>query len=256
MKYIRRWMEDLISEALETVPVVVLTGPRQVGKTTLLRSAEKLKGATYFSFDDLRVLAAVRDSPQDFLPDEPLVILDEVQRYHPVLLEIKRIVDMDPGRKFVLSGSANLLLLRDVSESLAGRALHLALSPFSMGERQGEPASLAFLENPRGLKAGPRPGDLDRVLFRGFFPRPMDFEKESQIGLWWKGFLSTYMEKDMRDLANISNLPEFARTVTALGEITGNLLNVLSLSRDTGVPQSTLSRYINMLETLFLFRRI
>lgn len=256
MKYIRRWMEDIIAEALETVPVVVLTGPRQVGKTTLLRSAEKLKGATYFSFDDLRVLAAVRDSPQDFLPDEPLVILDEVQRYHPVLLEIKRIVDMNPGRRFVLSGSANLLLLRDVSESLAGRALHLALSPFSMGERQGEPASLAFLENPRGLKAGPRPGDLDRVLFRGFFPRPMDFEKESQIGLWWKGFLSTYIEKDMRDLANISNLPEFARTVTALGEITGNLLNVLSLSRDTGVPQSTLSRYINMLETLFLFRRI
>jgi len=144
--YYRRWLTPQLQAACEAHPVVVLTGARQVGKSTLLRRAEPFSGWRYHTMDDFDALRQVRENPASLWAGAHEVILDEVQKAPELLPAIKRAVDENPGRyRFILSGSANLLLMGKVSESLAGRAVYLTLDPLTLGEinMQQPPALLA-----------------------------------------------------------------------------------------------------------------
>ena len=138
--YYRRWLTPLLQAACEAHPVVVLTGARQVGKSTLLRRAEPFAGWRYHTMDDFDTLRQVRENPASLWAGAHEVVLDEVQKAPELLTAIKRAVDEHPGRyRFLLSGSANLLLMGNVSESLAGRAVYLVLDPLTLGELHGQP---------------------------------------------------------------------------------------------------------------------
>ena len=138
--YYRRWLTPLLQAASEAHSVVVLTGARQVGKSTLLRRAEPFAGWRYHTMDDFDTLRQVRENPASLWAGAHEVVLDEVQKAPDLLTAIKRAVDEHPGRyRFLLSGSANLLLMGNVSESLAGRAVYLVLDPLTLGELHGQP---------------------------------------------------------------------------------------------------------------------
>jgi predicted AAA+ superfamily ATPase len=200
--------------ALADLPVVVLTGMRQTGKSTLLTSTKGLSGRRYATLDDFAQLEAARADPEGFLGgDEPLTI-DEVQRAPELLVAVKRAVDRDgrPGR-FLLSGSANLSLLKGVSESLAGRAVYLTLRPFSPRElrrRTDDPAFLpAFFAEPRLPRGTATPLRPEDVLAGGLPPVALGQVRDH--ALWFRGFVQTYLERDVRDLAQVPDLAAFRR---------------------------------------------
>ncbi|HEX3526130.1 MAG TPA: ATP-binding protein [Thermoanaerobaculia bacterium] len=258
--YRERELSPLIREALGTLPVVVVTGLRQVGKTTFLREDAALKGRRYLTLDDFATFEAAQRDPQALIAgDEPLT-LDEVQRCPDLLLAVKREVDQrrTPGR-FLLSGSANLALLSGVSESLAGRAIYLTMHPFTLRERKGRlaepPFLLRFLEQP-GLPAerGAEPVTENDVLDGGL--PPVALGDAASRGLWFLGYEQTYLERDVRDLSQVADLVSF-RTVLHLAALrTARLLNQSELARDARLPATTIGRYLGLLETSFVLARL
>ncbi|OAQ19794.1 ATPase [Thermosulfurimonas dismutans] len=252
-------MASELKEALEFARVLVLTGARQTGKTTLLREEEPFKSWTYLSLDDLEVLDLALKSPRDLLAVGPNLVLDEVQKAPRLLSAVKMAVDREPKRRFVLSGSSHLLLMKKVSESLAGRAAYVELLPFALGELGELPSTRAgwWLE---GEEMEPPwsspPGELEFLLFRGFLPPVTFLKRERDIFAWWRGYVRTYLERDLLDLARITHLPDFRRLMELLALRSGGLLRVVDLARDLGLPQSTVSRYLNLLETSGLVYRL
>jgi len=174
--YYPRWLTRLLRDALTTHPIVVLTGARQVGKSTLLRNEEPFESWRYYTFDDFDTLAQARHDPESLWIGANQIVLDEVQRVPDVLLAVKKAVDDHPQRyRFVLSGSANLLLIQRVSESLAGRAAYFVLHPLTLGEakRQAPPTSLTDLLGGRWPNEGTTDSeeiDVLTLLQRGAMP--------------------------------------------------------------------------------------
>ena len=170
-------------------------------------------------------------------------------------------VDSNPGRvRFILSGSANLLLMAKVTESLAGRAVYFPLQPMTLGERDGTspPAILKALFQgrfPAPGKAAPCPSPSP-LMWRGFMPSLMNLERESSVVRWWEGYVTTFLERDLRQLSQIEALPDFRRLMTALALRCGHHLNQTEVARDLGLSQPTVHRYVNLLETTCLVERI
>jgi hypothetical protein len=179
-----------------------------------------------------------------------------VQRFPQILLEIKKIVDENPKRKFILSASSNLLLLKNVSESLAGRAYYLYLQPFTCSEIKGYKNNFSSLLNADFDFKYPSHLNLEKQIFTGLFPKLIEFDKNIEITYWWQGYINTYLEKDLRSISNIQNLPQFANFIITTAERVGNLLNETSISNHTNISQSTIYRYLNLLETLFISFRV
>jgi len=252
-----RLLEPRLRRALATSPVVVLTGSRQTGKSTLVQSIEPQERRPYVSLDDLDVLARAREVPQALVRAERLT-LDEVQRAPELLIAVKREVDAGrrPGR-FLLTGSANLLLMRHVSESLAGRSVHLTLSPLTRRERLGQGRAGLWSEListpatswPDLLEASTARREDWRTLARiGGYPTPAhELNDEEDRDLWFGGFIRTYLERDLRDLASISSPTDFRRLMRAAALRIGNLINQTELGRDIGVPQPTVHRHLDLL---------
>jgi predicted AAA+ superfamily ATPase len=245
--------------ALADMPAVVLTGMRQTGKSTLLTSTRGLSRRRYTTLDDFAQLQAARADPEGFLAgDEPLTI-DEVQRAPELLVAVKRAIDKDrrPGR-FLLSGSANLSLLKGVSESLAGRAVYLTLRPFSLRELRGltdEPAFLPrFFAEPRLHRAAATPLRPEDVLAGGL--PPVALRQVHDRELWFRGFVQTYLERDVRDLAQIADLAAFRRFLQLVALRTGQVLNASELGRDAQQSATTASRWLGLLETSFTAMRL
>ncbi len=245
--------------ALADRPVVLLHGARQTGKTTLVRATAEEVGARYLTLDDLTMLAAARGDAAGFLAGfaQPLV-LDEVQRAPELLLAIKAAVDRNrtPGH-FLLTGSANVLLVPRVAESLAGRMEIVNLWPFSQGEIEG--AVEGFIDAVFG-DAPPLPGRpsssvrlTDRVL-RGGYPEAVPIESAERRRAWFDAYVTTILQRDVRDLARIEGLTDLPRLLALLASRPMAQLNYADLSRGTGLPQSTLKRYFALLETVFLVR--
>ena len=193
--------------------------------------------------------------------------LDEVQREPDLLHAIKLAIDRDrrPGR-FLLTGSANLLLMRRVSESLAGRASYLTLRPMTRGEQRGlgcggpwEELIGARDEEWLDLLAA-RPGepeDWRALARRGGFPSPaVHLERDEERAIWFDGYVRTYLERDLQDLSSISALPDFRRLMRAASLRLGQLVNQTELGRDVALPQPTVHRYLNLLETSYLLVRL
>lgn len=248
------------------MPAVVVTGARQTGKSTL---AEHLVQGErrYRSLDDFDVLDAARRDPEALVGGSEPITLDEVQREPGLLPAVKRAIDRDrkPGR-FLLTGSANLLLMRQVSESLAGRASYLTLWPMTRREQHGLGRSGRWEEllaapdaEWRDLLASGDDSSEDwRTLARrGGFPTPaVELRKAAERTIWFDGYVRTYLERDLQDLAAITGLPDFRRLMRAACLRLGQLVNQTELGRDVALPQPTVHRWLNLLETSYLLVRL
>jgi predicted AAA+ superfamily ATPase len=265
--YKPRWLAGRIREAIEFSPVVVLSGARQTGKSTLLRNEPPFREWRYVSFDDLDILSLASKRPDEILSLSKNMVIDEAQRSPDFIYAVKRAVDKDRTRRIVLSGSANLLLMKTVPESLAGRAVYFNLMPFAHAEyleRKKENWFLHFLEKGE-LPSLQMKGyvssheireDIAFSLFRGFLPPVIFLKKESHISMWWKGYIKTYLERDLRDISAISYLPDFKKMMELLSLRTASILNQSEIARDTALSQATAGRYINTLEETNLFLKI
>ena len=232
----REVAQSLVSLASH-YPVVTLTGPRQTGKTTLTKAV--FPGHRYVSLEDPDLTEFARTDPRGFLDDlGPKAILDEVQREPALLSYLQRRVDEDPtpGR-YILTGSENLALRQGIGQSLAGRTGLLTLLPFSLGEAYGN-----------------SPPDLDVALFRGLYPRIHDRDLPPSQALAF--YVSTYVERDVRALAQIQDLTRFQSFLGLCAGRTAQLLNYSSLAADAGVSVNTAKSWVSVLEASYLVRRL
>lgn len=258
---IQRHIVPSLLDALADTPVVLLHGARQTGKSTLAQwIAEEKHPARYLTLDDAAVLAAARGDPAGFISglSEP-VVLDEVQRAPELFMAIKASVDRNrkPGR-FLLTGSANVMLLPRLSDSLAGRMEVLKLWPLSCGEYEGVregfidavfSPSLAHESIIRESRAG-----LIKRLIRGGYPTVQGRLSEERQKAWFGAYITTILQRDVRDLANIDGLTALPRLLSLLAARAATLLNLSELSRSFAMPLTTLKRYIALLETIFLIQ--
>ena len=257
-----RHIMPALEAALADTPVVLVVGPRQAGKTTLCRLVADRRGARLLSFDDAATLAAAGADPAGFIAafDGP-VVLDEIQKAPALLGAIKLAVDRrrEPGR-FLLTGSADVLTLPRVSESLAGRMEVLTLWPLSQGElvawREGFIDALFAAATPRLFAAGEARADLvDRAL-RGGFPEAVARRDPERRRAWFRSYVTTMLERDVRSLAQIEGLTDLPRLLNLLAARSASLLNIAELSRSVGLPHTTLTRYLALFERAFLVRRV
>jgi hypothetical protein len=265
-KILPRLVAQSLGERLRVMPAVVVTGARQTGKSTLVQDLTP-GGRRYFSLDDLDVMDAARRDPEALVGGARPVTLDEVQREPNLLLAVKRAIDRrrTPGQ-FLLTGSANLLLMGRVSESLAGRASYLALWPMTRREQLGLGRCGLWDEllDTRDddwlglLSAQPdEPEDWRTVARRGGFPTPaVHLRKAEDRAVWFDGYVRTYLERDLQDLSSIASLPDFRRVMRAACLRLGQLVNQTELGRDVALPQPTVHRYLNLLETSYLLVRL
>jgi predicted AAA+ superfamily ATPase len=254
-----------LAQVLKEFPVVILVGARQTGKTTLAKSPEIGSSRRYTSLDELAALdTAVRD-PEALLMGAERITIDEIQRAPKLLSVIKLETDRArrPGR-FLCTGSANLLLMRQVSESLAGRAVYLEILPFTWSEQEKAPFGPALdaavvSESAKDLLARlarmPRHRarhPVAEAVFRGGFPVPALTENAGARARWFDGYVGTYVERDLRLLSAIEDLVSFRRFMQAAALRNSSLPNVAQLAQDAGIPPSTATRYLSLLEVSFL----
>lgn len=250
-----RFAERRAEEALSDTPVVLIVGPRRAGKTTLVRKLADA-GRTYITLDDLTVLDAARSDPAGFIRGLDRAIIDEIQRAPDLLLAIKKTVDEDyrPGR-FLLTGSANVLTLPRVADSLAGRMDTIRLLPLARAEIAGKVPT--FLEN---LFAGKLRGQRDavvgdaliRLVLLGGFPEAISRESERRRQDWARSYLTSILTRDLRDIADIERLAELPKFVRLLAEYSAQLVNYSQFGAGIGVSHKTGQRYVALLEQLFL----
>ncbi len=257
--YLQRELSALARRALKTFPIVVVTGLRQAGKTTFLQRDSAFRGRRYVTLDDFAALEAARLDPESLVRGQEPVTIDEVQRCPELLVAIKRAVDerRTPGR-FVLSGSANLSLLKGVSESLAGRAISLTLGPFSRRERLGdtqEPFLVSFLKESRLPPSASSSALTDREVLHGGMPAIVVGENVDR-DLWLLAYEQTYLERDVRDLTQVADLVTFRTLLRLAAARTGQVLNQSEIARDARLPVSTAVRYLGLLEASFVVDRL
>ena len=258
--YHPRALGRLTREALAGIPVVVVTGLRQSGKSTFLQRERGLAGRRYLTLDDPAQLAAARSDPEAFVRSDAPLTIDEAQKCPELLVAIKREVDASraPGR-FLLSGSANFALLRGVTESLAGRALYLTLHPFTRRELAGRLAPAPFVK--RTFEAGGPParaapgGITPRAVIDGGLP-PVSLRQTRRPALWFRGYEQTYLERDVRELARIGDLVPFRNLLQLAALRTAQVLSVSDLGRDAKLNAATTARYLSLLEASFVVRRV
>lgn len=249
-----------IIEALSDTPVVMLNGARQTGKSTLAKSLiSENHIRRYVTLDDATALAAAQHDPAGFLAGlGESTVIDEIQRAPELFVAIKADVDRNrkPGR-YLLTGSANVLLLPRLSESLAGRMEIFTLWPLSQGEFAGIRESFIdalFSENilfREAIAVDTETTVIERAI-RGGYPEAAARGSESRRRAWFGSYITTILQRDVRDIANIDGLTAMPRLLSMLATRSPSLLNYSELSRTTGLPQSTLKRYMALFETIFL----
>ena len=261
-----RFVAHSLADRLRVMPAVVVTGARQTGKSTLAQQLTPGR-RRFHSLDDLDVVDVARRDPDVLVGGSQPVTLDDVQREPDLLRAVKRAIDRHrrPGQ-FLLTGSANLLLMRQVSESLAGRASYLTLWPMTRREQLGRGRCGAWEELVQApddewldlLAAQPEEAEDWRALARrGGFPTPsVHLTTARERTVWFDGYVRTYLERGLQDLSSISALPDFRRLMRATCLRLGQLVNQSELGRDVALPQPTVHRYLNLLEISHLLVRL
>jgi len=258
-----RNLSSRVLAALADTPVVLLHGARQTGKSTLVqRLVSHDYRARYVTLDDPTVLAAARADPAGFLAAlEGPVALDEVQRAPGLFLAIK--AQVDRGRhagRYLLTGSANVLMVPKLSESLAGRMEILTLWPLSQGEIEDHRENFVDVLFGHGsitLEEGTEGGsDLTTRMLRGGYPEACRRSTWARRRAWFDSYLATILQRDVRDLANIEGLAAMPRLLAFLAGRIGSLVNHAEVSRSLAMPQSTLKRYMVLLAATFLVHTV
>jgi predicted AAA+ superfamily ATPase len=262
-----RLLQRPLELALRSFPVVVVTGSRQTGKSTLVRNLADTPQRPYLTLDHLETLDRARREPEALVRSAERMTLDEVQRSPDLLLAVKRAVDehKSPGR-FLLTGSANLLLMQRISESLAGRAAYLTLWPLARREQLGLGTAGIWT---RLFETGDRewrdllesepaePGDWRELALRGGYPIPShELGDPASRALWFDGYTRTYLERDLQDLSTVTSLVDFRRLMRAACLRLGNLVQQTELGRDVGLSQPTIHRHLALLETSYQLVRV
>lgn len=251
-----------MQEAARDHAVTILTGARQVGKSTLLLNAEPFCRWRFHSLDDFDALRQSQKEPEALWAGTRRVVIDEVQKAPGLLTAVKQAVDRHPGKyRFSLSGSANLMLMKQITESLAGRAVYFVLDPMTRGEtgRKSPPSLLKDAMDGKMPAEGrisdtlPDPASL---VFRGLMPGLLTLQTPESRLRWWDGYVATYLERDLRQLSQIDALVDFRRMMGLAALRCGQLLNQSEIARDAGLSQATAHRYLNVLEASHMFERL
>ncbi|GMM62429.1 ATP-binding protein [Novosphingobium pituita] len=250
-----RFVENRVKEALSDTPVVLVTGPRRAGKTTLVRKMGEAE-RTYITLDDQTALEAARIDPSGFIRGLDKAIIDEVQRAPDLLLAIKKSIDDDyrPGR-FLLTGSANVLTLPRVADSLAGRMETLHMLPLSRAEIERTQSTFlerlfeGKLQSDRHAIVG---NDLVHLALLGGYPEAIARESERRRQDWSRSYLTSVLTRDLRDIAEIEKIAELPKFVRLLAEHSGQLINFSQLGSSINVSYKTGQRYVALLEQVFL----
>ena len=254
-----RWIKPRIAEAMADTPVVLLAGPRQAGKTTLVRQVAE-NGLRYLTLDDELTLLSAREDPVGMIRSVDRAVIDEIQRAPALLLAIKKSVDEDrrPGR-FLLTGSANLMALPTVTDSLAGRMETLSLLPLSQSEIAGQ--STNWIDS---VFTGqlPRPGssartdDLAGRVLRGGYPEAISRSTARRRTAWARQYLDAILTRDVRDVAGIEKLDQLPRFLRALSQTAGQMCNYTQLGGQVGLDGKTAAKYISVFEHMYLLKRV
>jgi predicted AAA+ superfamily ATPase len=258
-RFIERFSSEPVALALTDTPVVMVIGPRQCGKTTLVRQFVD-KGRQYVTLDDDTVLDAARSDPAGFVRGFDMVAIDEVQRAPELLRAIKRSVDSDRrAGRFLLTGSANILTLPQVSESLAGRMEVVHLMPISRAEMAGKkPAFLktAFagkMVKPRSAMIG---DELVHAVLVGGYPEMLRRDNPRRRQTWARNYVRAIVERDVRDIAEVEKLDQVPRLLQVLAHHSGQLANFTQAGGRLGLDDKTTQKYTGILEQLFLVYRL
>ncbi len=252
--YITRSIEPVLKKAVTEFPAAVLTGPRQSGKTTLLKHLFA-KRFQYISLEIPDVRASAMEDPRSFLEMyPPPAVFDEVQYAPDLLPYVKEKIDAQRSKKgqYVLSGSQNILLMEKVTESLAGRAAILRLFPLSRREVEGRSQILLPWES-RHRTGGKKEytfGKLWEGFLKGGYPE-LAVDSERDVHLWHAGYVQTYLERDVRTLRQVGDLSQFQSFIRTLAARSGQLLNLTDVARDLGIAVNTAKAWLSVLEATY-----
>lgn len=254
-----RLIEARVAEALADTPVVLIAGPRQAGKTTLVRQMTD-QGRRYLTLDDELTLLAARQDPVGMIRGLDRAVIDEIQRAPQLLLAIKKTVDEDrrPGR-FLLTGSANLMALPTVADSLAGRMETLTLLPLSQSEMHGTTANWldsAFAGHLPKVSVPLVGQELVEAVLRGGYPQAVSRATPRRRTVWARQYLDAIIQRDVRDVAGIDRLDQLPRLLGALAQVSGQMCNYTQLGGQLGLDHKTASRYIGVFEQMYLLKRV
>lgn len=262
-----RHVDAALRRALATMPAVVITGARQTGKSTIAQAVGPSGDRLYLTLDDLDVLDQAVTTPKDLVGRARRMTIDEVQRHPALLRAVKRAIDTQRTKgRFLLTGSANLLLMRQVSESLAGRASYLTLWPMTRREQLGlgragiwdellEAKDDDWLDVIEAQTVARE--DWRALARRGGYPTPaLHMTDDAERRTWFAGYVRTYLERDLQDISAVTALPDLRRLMRAACHRLGQMMNQTELGRDVALPQPTVHRYLNLLETSYQLVRV
>ncbi len=262
MNFIPRNIEENLRDALKYRPVVLLNGARQTGKSTLVKFLSRNSSIQYYTLDDFTILSSVNNDPEGFISGlHGPVIIDEVQRIPKLFVAIKRQVDRnrEPGQ-FLLTGSANILLLPNLSESLTGRMEIQTLWPFSNDEILRTKS--LFIDH---LFSGEIPSIINKELNReqlidkilvGGYPEVQTISSLKRRQRWFRSYVTTIIQREIRDLSKIEGLFEIPRLLSILASQSASILNISSVNRKTGISNTTMKRYLGLLQAVFLIQLV
>ena len=251
--YIKRTIEKDIEEALDFFPILLITGARQVGKSTL---SLKFKQFDYITLDDTTLFSFAKDDPTGFISSlKKPIIIDEIQKVPELLNEIKK--DIDQNRvngSYILTGSANLLSFKNISDTLAGRIGLFELYPFSMKEYYKKNENILELllnDLSKIMLSSIDTNTIKEHIINGGYPEIQKTKSSKMRYIWFSSYIRTYIERDVRDLGELRNLEKFIRVFNVLATRSANILNKSSLAKETQVDVKTLDNYLTLLEQVY-----
>ncbi len=254
-----RLIKARIVEALADTPVVLVAGPRQAGKTTLVRQMAT-QGMRYLTLDDELTLLSARADPVGMVRSLDRAIIDEIQRAPQLLLAIKKSIDEDrrPGR-FLLTGSANLMALPTAADSLAGRMETITLLPLSQSELFGNTANwidAAFAGRLLNVAMPVVGAALVEAVLRGGYPEAISRRDSRRRVVWIRQYIDAIIQRDVRDVASIDKIDQLPRFLRSLAQVSGQMCNYTRLGGQVGLDSKTAARYIGVFEQMYLLRRV
>lgn len=253
-----RFLQSSITEALAYFPAILITGPRQCGKSTLAMQLSE----NYITLDDINALTAAKRDPQMFISQLKCpVIIDEIQKAPELLVAIKMAVDNDrKAGQFILTGSANVLDFNHISDSLAGRISLFELTPLSNVEIYRQPTTFIEAIFQDGFKPNQQAHLSASVIYQqllsGFYPEMLSISEQRMRYLWLSSYVATYLERDIRDIDNIRHIDKFSRLIHLLASRSGGLMNKSELGKDAGLDSKTLDSYLNLLSLVYQIKRV